>query len=48
MTLIEAIQNGHYSLAAHVIVLVAARAVRNGGSSHVRKKAPQLLRQRSR
>jgi len=39
MTLLRiAIKDGHYNLAAHIIVLACARALKNGGSSHSRKK----------
>lgn len=43
-----AISARRYDLAAHIIVLSCARALKNGGGSHVRKTAKKLLLQRSR
>jgi hypothetical protein len=47
-TLRFAIQEGRYELAAHIIVLAAARALRNGNGAHGSKKAKKLLLQRAR
>jgi hypothetical protein len=38
-----AIKEGRYELAAHIIVLAAARALRNGNGAHGSKKAKKLL-----
>jgi hypothetical protein len=38
-----AFSTGRYDLAAHVIVLACARAIKNGGSSHGGKTAKKLL-----
>ncbi len=45
-----ALDNKRYDLAAHLLVLACAKALRNGGSTHEQKaqKTPQLLLQRSR
>jgi hypothetical protein len=44
MTVLQrAIQEGQFNLAAHIIVLAAARAIRNGGCSRGRKTPPKLL-----
>jgi len=44
MTLLQrAITEGRYDLAAHIIVLAAARAMKNGGCSRGRKTPPKLL-----
>lgn len=44
MTLLQrAIQEGRYELAAHIIVLAAARSLKNGSCSRGRKTPPKLL-----
>ncbi len=43
-----ALENRRYDLLAHALVFSALKVLRNGGSPHVPKKSPELLRQRSR